>query len=156
MSKLWHMPKEWIFLLFAKFSTNYLLIGLSHFLPRSVQWICIRQHNWLQLHWNPCAMTMLWLASKIKCSYVYICASHVIKIQPPLIWLTWFENLVADRETGPMCLVVRNKLDVELVTRGDHWRRSDLSTVLANELPILIDAIPHFYIVIPMERVRKT
>lgn len=66
--------------------------------------------------------------------------------------LTRFEDLVADGEASAMSLVVRHKLDEELVPRGDHRRGSDLPTVLPDQLAALIHSISHLHIVISAQR----
>ncbi len=66
--------------------------------------------------------------------------------------LTRFEDLVADGEASAMRLVVRHKLDEELVPRGHHRRGSDLPTILPDQLTALIHSISHFHIVISAQR----
>lgn len=70
--------------------------------------------------------------------------------------LTRFEDLVADGEASAVSLVVRHKLDEELVPRGDQGRGSDLPTILPDQLPAVIHPIPHFHIVISAQRETNT
>lgn len=54
-----------------------------------------------------------------------------------------------------MSLVVRHKLDEELVSRGDNWRGGDLPTVLPHQLTVLIHTISYLHIVISEQEKRK-
>lgn len=48
-----------------------------------------------------------------------------------------------------MRLVIRHKLDEELVSGGDHGGGRDLPTVLPHQLAALVHAVSHLHVIIP-------
>jgi len=68
-----------------------------------------------------------------------------IVILPP----TCLKDLVSNGETCSVGLVVRHKLDEELISRGDYRGRGDLPTVLPHQLTTVVHTISHLHIVVP-------
>lgn len=68
---------------------------------------------------------------------------------------TCLEDLVANREARPVCLIVGDKLDEELAAAGDDRRRCDLPAKLPQHGWKLISAVVNLHVVVPVGEERR-
>lgn len=64
---------------------------------------------------------------------------------------TCLEDLVADRESRPVRLVVGDELDEELPAAGDDGRRRNLPAELSHHGRQLVPTVVDLHIVVPVE-----
>lgn len=84
-------------------------------------------------------------------AYIVHTKGNISNSWPP----TCLEDLISDGETCSMCLVVRHKLDEQLVSGGDDRRGSDLPAVLFHKLTALVHTVSHLHVVIPEQDKEK-
>ena len=135
-------------------------------------WVSVGEVQFLQQMWPPCPHRGCFLEQaccvsvcvcvketecvcKWECVCVCVCVCKCVCGGSPSVpgcaqqVLTPFEDLIADGESGSVCLVVWHKLDVELAARGGDGGRGDLPTVLPQQGVRLLTPIPHLHKVIP-------
>lgn len=66
-----------------------------------------------------------------------------------ILRLTCLKDLISDGESCSVGLIIRHKLDEQLISRGNDRRGGDFPTVLPYKLTALVHAVSHLHVVIP-------